>query len=387
MRILISGAGIAGLTLAYWLRRRGHEPTLIELAPQIRSEGYMIDFFGSGFDVAERMGLIHEVSAKNFWIGRLNFINAQGKTVSHLNFQKIYQAMAGRYVSFMRSDLEKILYGAVKDKTAVRFGTTLKEIHQNPAEVEVYFNTGNSEIYDLVIGADGFHSNVRNQVFGEEKSFEKYLGYYVAAFSLPNRFQLKNEFYNYQEPNRVVGVYPMSNGKLATLFVFASPDHGAIPPAQRAPRLRNEFGQCGWIIPELLKDLESHTAIYFDKVSQIQMPKWNESRVALIGDACACLTMMAGQGASMAMAEAYVLAEELGRCKGNYTQAFNAYQGFLQPVITHMQRKAVQFARTFVPKSPWEILLKQWVMKVALIPPIDRLTVRAFGAQSILQGR
>jgi 2-polyprenyl-6-methoxyphenol hydroxylase-like FAD-dependent oxidoreductase len=387
MRILISGAGIAGLTLAHWLRRRGHETTLVEMAPQIRSEGYMIDFFGSGYDVAERMGLLSEVASKNFWISRLNFINAQGKTVSHLNFQKIYQALGGRYVSFMRSDLEQILYRAVKDKTSIRFGTTVWEVHQNPGEVEVHYNDGNSEVYDLVVGADGFHSNIRHLVFGELNKFEKYLGYYVAAFSLPNRFQLKNEFYNYQEPGRVVGVYPMPSGKLATLFVFASPDHGVLPPEKRAARLRSEFAQCGWIIPELLKDLDAHTAILFDKVSQIQMPKWSQDRVVLIGDACACLTLMAGQGASMAMAEAYVLAEELGRCKGNYTQAFTAYQTFLQPIIAQMQKKAAGFARTFVPKSPVEIFLKQWLMKIALIPPIDRLTVKAFGAQSILRGR
>jgi 2-polyprenyl-6-methoxyphenol hydroxylase-like FAD-dependent oxidoreductase len=387
MRILISGAGIAGLTLAYWLRRRGHEPTLIEAAPRIRDEGYMIDFFGSGFDVAERMGLISEVSSKNFWIGRLNFINAQGKTVSHLNFKKIFQALAGRYVSFMRSDLEQILYRVVKDKTTLRFGTTIKEIHQSPAEVEVHYNAGSSEVYDLVVGADGFHSKVRQLIFGEENKFEKYLGYYVAAFALPNRFQLKNEFYNYQEPNRVVGVYPMSNGKLATLFVFASPDHGIIPPGQRAGRLRNEFSQCGWIIPELLKDLDGHTPILFDKVSQIQIPKWSEDRVVLLGDACACLTMMAGQGASMAMAEAYVLAEELGRCKGNYAQAFMAYEGFLRPIVADMQKKAAGFARIFVPKSPLEILAKHWLMKLALVPPMDRFTIKAFGAKSILQGR
>jgi 2-polyprenyl-6-methoxyphenol hydroxylase-like FAD-dependent oxidoreductase len=117
------------------------------------------------------------------------------------------------------------------------------------------------------------------------------------------------------------------------------------------------------------------------------MPKWSEGRIALIGDACACLTMMAGQGASMAMAEAYILAEELGRCKGNYPQAFASYEGFMRPVVTHLQKKAVGFARTFVPKNPIEIFLKHWLMKVALLPPIDRLTIKAFGGESILQGR
>jgi 2-polyprenyl-6-methoxyphenol hydroxylase-like FAD-dependent oxidoreductase len=251
----------------------------------------------------------------------------------------------------------------------------------------VHYNTGRSEVYDLVIGADGFHSQLRHLIFGEDQDFEKYLGYYVAACSLPNRFQLKNEFYNYQEPGKVVGIYPMSNGKLAVLFVFASPDHGVIPATQQVARLRNEFGFCNWIIPELLKDLEDHPQIMLEKVSQIQMPKWSEGRIALLGDACACLTLMAGQGASMAMAEAYVLAEELGHCKGNYPQAFAGYEAFLQPIVAHLQKKAVGFARTFVPRNSLEIMLKHWLMKVALIPPLDRLTLKAFGGESILQGR
>lgn len=387
MRILISGAGIAGLTLAHWLRRQGHEPTIVEIAPQLRTEGYMIDFFGSGFDVAERMGLIQEVGAKNYWIGRMNFVNAEGKTVSHLNLQKIYQALGGRYASFMRSDLERILYGTVQDKVPIRFGTSLRVIQQNPAEVEIQYPTGTSEVYDLVIGADGVHSNVRHLAFGAEKEFEKFLGYYVAGFSLTNRFRLKNEFYNYQEPGKVVGVYPLPNGKLATLFVYAGSDEGSVPKEHQAARLKQEFRGCGWIVPDLLKDLDEQSNLLFDRVSQIQMPEWSQGRVALVGDSCACLTLMGGQGASMAMAGAFVLAQELGQCKGNYTQAFKNYEAFLRPVIAHMQKKAVAFARAFVPKNPFEIHLKRLIFKIALIPPFDRLTVKALGGQSILAGR
>ncbi len=180
--ILISGFGIAGPTLAYWLKKYGFNPTIVEQAPKFREGGYAIDFVGAGFDVAEKMGLLSELQKVDLKIKDLVFVDKKNKRKSALNSFRLRRILNNRYYNLFRSDLSKVIYGNLDRDIELIFGDSISKIEQSTGEALVTFKSGNVRSFDLVIGADGLHSNVRNIVFGNEQQYEKYFGNYVAAF-------------------------------------------------------------------------------------------------------------------------------------------------------------------------------------------------------------
>ena len=183
MKVLISGAGIAGPTLAYWLAHYGLEPTLIEVAPSLRTGGYVIDFWGAGFDIAERMGALPEIRSKGYLMQEVRVVNASGKRTAGFPAEAFARMTNGRYVSLPRGELAAIIFGKLEGRVEAIFGDSVKHIEQMEKGVRVTFTGGGSRDFDLVVGADGLHSRIRELVFGPESKFEKYLGYKVAAFA------------------------------------------------------------------------------------------------------------------------------------------------------------------------------------------------------------
>ena len=253
MKILISGGGIAGLTAAFWLKKNGWTPVIAEKAPSLRKEGYMIDFFGSGWDVAERMGLAGALRKERYAIQNFAFVDRQGKPYFRVPVQWIFDSLQGRYNYLLRGDLEKILWERVKEEVEIRFGTSIKQLNSfSEREVIAVFENGQEEAFDCVFGADGVHSKVRELVFGPEQKFSRYLGYYVAAFTVPDRYGLSRDVMIYQEPDRQAGFYPLEEGVLATAYIFKSPDLGFVPPEERKEKLREVFQGAGWITEKAL---------------------------------------------------------------------------------------------------------------------------------------
>ncbi|HSB02674.1 MAG TPA: hypothetical protein VLE49_18630, partial [Anaerolineales bacterium] len=140
-----------------------------------------------------------------------------------------------------------------------------------------------------------------------------------------------------------------------------------------------------WIVPRVLQEMETAPDWYFDSVSQIDLDLWYQSRVALVGDACQCLTLLAGQGASMAMAGAYLLAEELNRANGDYRTAFPAYQQKMKPEIDTRQKQARKLAKSFVPDNGFQIWLTNLVLKGMFLPGFRSLFLKRVGAKSIIK--
>jgi len=381
MRVLISGAGIAGPTLAFWLSRYGLEPTIVERAPRLRTGGYIIDFWGLGFDIADRMGLLPEIRRRGYVAQEVRIVNANGRRISGFPVESLSRVVQGRYISLPRSDLAAFIYDAIKDKVETIFGDSIAGIDQTAEGVRVGFETGRVRDFDLVIGADGLYSRVRDIAFGPQKEFEKYLGYKVAAFEVEG-YEPRNEsvYVMYTEVGQQVGRFAMHGDRTFFVFVFASPEIEETTiddiEAQKA-LLRKRFGKSGWECTKILDALDGVKELYFDRVSQVfmgsQAGSWTRNRVSLVGDAAFCVSLLAGQGCSLAMIAAYMLAGELHRAGRDYATAFARYQNQFAPFVLEKQKGALRFAGTFAPKSNFSMFLRNQVMKLMKIPMVANL--------------
>jgi 2-polyprenyl-6-methoxyphenol hydroxylase-like FAD-dependent oxidoreductase len=375
--VLISGLGIAGPTFAYWLKAAGFEPTLIERSPALRSGGYVIDFWGLGYDVADRMGLLAEIDRVGYHFRELRIVDSKGKRVSGFGSNVFRELTGGRYVTIRRSDLSRILFDTIMNDVEVVFGDEVAGLKEQTDFVQVTFKRGSPRRFDLVVGADGLHSAVRRLAFGSQDRFEKRLGYMVAAFECSGyRLRDENVYVMYCQPGRMLGRVALRQDRTLFLFVFAAGDDEQLnlcePIVQKAA-LYEVFGDGKWETTRILAELERTPELYVDRVSQIRMPTWSNGRVALVGDAAFCVSLTAGQGAALAMTAAYVLAGELGKAGERYEIAFRNYERTLRAFIESKQKGAALFATAFAPRRRWGLFARNQITKVSAIPGVARL--------------
>jgi 2-polyprenyl-6-methoxyphenol hydroxylase-like FAD-dependent oxidoreductase len=375
--ILISGVGIAGPALAFWLKAAGFEPTLVERAPFLRAGGYVIDFWGLGYDIAERMGLRAEIDDVGYRVKELRIVDRTGRRLAGFGTKVFGELTGGRYVTLQRSDLSRLLFTKLESPVETIFDDEIVTLHEQPDGVRVQFKHAGERRFDLVIGADGLHSVVRSLVFGPQSRFEKYLGHIVAAFETRGYRPCDEDVYlMYGQPGRMVGRFTLRGDRTLFLFVFAAPvgTLAASPDRQKA-MLHDAYGRDGWECRSILTALERTDELYIDNVSQIRMPAWSRGRVALVGDAAFCVSLLAGQGSALAMISAYVLAGELAAAQGRYQQAFGRYEMLLRNYIGTKQRGAERFASVFAPKTHTGLAFRNWVIRAFAIPGLARLVV------------
>jgi 2-polyprenyl-6-methoxyphenol hydroxylase-like FAD-dependent oxidoreductase len=348
----------------------------------------MMDFFGAGWDVAARMGLVDALRAIRYPIDALEFVDATGRVRISVPTDRIRRALDDKYVYLTRSDLVRILYDQARQSSVeVRFGTTIDALEDQGSDVRVTFADGSHDTFALIFGADGIHSRVRELVFGTESRFAHFLGYYVAAFSFADHgYMIGRSMKVYEEPDRIMSVYPLGDGLLVATYIFRQPDAGTIR-ADKFSLVKRQYSGAAWIAERVLCDHPSCEPIYFDSTTQIVMPTWHTGRIALIGDACGCLTLAAGQGANMAMAGAYILANELEQQADNHGAAFAAYEGFMKPHVTKRQRDAAIISRLFVPTQRSRPALRRAMTRLMLSRVVVRYALRYFGSQSFLVGK
>jgi 2-polyprenyl-6-methoxyphenol hydroxylase-like FAD-dependent oxidoreductase len=384
--VLISGAGVAGSTLAYWLARHGFHPTVVERAQGLRSSGNPVDVRGPAVLVAEAMGVMPRLRAAATEVTGLSFVNARGRRVGHVNMGALRTASGSREVELPRADLASILFEAGREHAEVLFDDSIASLHQQAGGVDVTFERATPRRFDLVIGADGLHSVTRRLAFGADADYISHTGLYVATTPFDGPVDDRHDILMHNDPGRAVSIHP-ARGKPIAAFIFRLP---AVPgfdyrdTEQHKRIVIDAYAGGSWRIPELLDRVRAADDLYFDSVSQVRLPKWSTGRLALLGDAASCVSLF-GEGSSLAMAGAATLAEALAASPDDPQAAFRRYETRHRLLVEPKQGAIGMASALMVPASrtgivarnlatrTWPVMAAaQWAARQVRRSPVDQ---------------
>jgi 2-polyprenyl-6-methoxyphenol hydroxylase-like FAD-dependent oxidoreductase len=387
MRVLISGAGIAGPTLAWFLAKVGVHIFIVEKSDSLLSHGQSVDFKGSATTVIKRMGLMDQIKSFSTIEKGAQFIDPKGRPFASFPVQKGHSASITSEVEILRGDLAAVLYEATKDHSNINylFGTTIKEvISNNNDNVKVELSNGEVQEFDLLVAADGQWSRVRRQCFPPECVKVVDMGMYTAYWTVP-RLPSDNDWWNVYQAleSRLISLRPDRYGTIRALITRMpcnDSQRKAWLEASKSDRhtqeelLRREFADVGWQAQRLLDAMDQAPDFYFHAIQQIKMSKWSNSRVVCLGDAAHAPSPLTGMGTSLAITRAYVLASELSKLSNGEppSKALEAYESTFRPLVEDSQKIPFFIPAIAHPETEWKRWLFQafvWVLsKLMTIP-------------------
>ncbi|MFI9489400.1 FAD-dependent monooxygenase [Promicromonospora sp. NPDC052451] len=336
--VLITGASLAGPTLAYWLHRYGFAVTLVEKAHAPRGGGYPIDVRGTAIEVVRRMGILPTLQAAHIDTGRFTFLDADGAEVAVLRPSAVAGSVEGQDLEVGRGNLTAALYETVRDDVEFVFDDSVDTLDQHERGVDVTFRSGRQRTFDVVVGADGMHSGTRRALLGPEEQFHRYLGYSFAVFTMPNTLGLSRELLMWNTPGRAAALYATggADDDLHAFLNFHQPEqplHLRRDPDAQRDLVARTYADAGWEVGTIVKAMHQADDLFFDTAGQIRMPRWSSGRVALVGDSAYAPSFLTGQGSSLALVGAYMLARSLAT-HGDHVDAFAAYERDTREFVT-----------------------------------------------------
>lgn len=384
--ILISGAGIAGPGLAFWLTSSGHRVTVVERAASVRLGGQAVDLRGAGRTVVERMGLMPAVRTLALHQQGMSWVDDRGRVRARMGVDAFDGEGFISELEILRGDIASVLFDATHNTVDYLFDDTITDLAQDADGVDVTFARTPQQRFDLVIGADGLSSIVRKLAFDDGK---RSLGCLISWFTTP-------------DPGGLDGWYEMflaGKGRNASIRPGRAPGEAKASLGLRLPRgtalptsredqkelLARRFEGVGWRVPELLSAMQTAPDFAAAELGQIHLPRWSRGRVALVGDAAASPSPLTGLGTSVALVQAYVLAGELATAKGDHRRAFARYEQVCRPYVTSAQELPPGGTAGFAPESTWAIRLQTMGMRYATRWPMRPLLERQFGKAADLE--
>lgn len=351
-KVLVVGAGIAGPTICYWLKKYGFNPTLIERSKQLRVGGYDIDVRGIALDIAKKMGIYDSIRAKCTSLSSTRYVDSEGKILSEEYDEKVHFSDSDD-VELLRGDLAKILMRTIPD-VPCHFNEEINNLKQEDQFVDVTFKDGRIEQFDLVIGADGLHSSTRKLTFTEEEYQFCNLGYYISIASIPNYLNLKRTKISFTKDQKIISVDSDKDPGSAFVSFGIRSDKVLTDIADEREQkecLRDWGHDLGWESNKILELMNDSDDFYFDIMAHIKMDSWAKDRVVLLGDAAYCASPFSGQGINLSLVGAYILAGELKSAEGDYTIAFKRYNKLMHPYAEAVQDLAVWMGECFLPED------------------------------------
>ncbi|MEU4892842.1 FAD-dependent monooxygenase [Streptomyces sp. NPDC044780] len=345
LRVLVAGGGIAGQALAYWLTRGGHRVTVVERFPALRATGAQVDLRGQGIEAVKRMGLLDTVRAKLVDEAGVAFIDARGKaraTIMANTSGQGRQTLTSEY-EIMRGDLVRILNDATKDDTEYVFGTSVDGFEQDEHEVTAHFSDGSSGAFDLLVGADGQGSRIRQALLPEGSDPYWRLGIHMAYWFIPRIASDSNIRDTYMVPGGRQIMRRSHNPTETQVYFVLREESEEASAIHRAPVEAQQefwaarFRDAGWQTERFIEGMRTSPFFYSQEVVQVRTDTWSKGRVVLAGDAAHCASPYSGMGISGGLVGAHVLAGEINRHPDDLPTALANYDSVLRPFVDHIQ--------------------------------------------------
>jgi 2-polyprenyl-6-methoxyphenol hydroxylase-like FAD-dependent oxidoreductase len=383
LKVIVSGAGIAGLALSHWLGRIGATAILVERAPRFQALGHYISLKGNGVEMVRRMGILDTCQTSAAPLEEVYFYSAARRLLRTERTAALAKTLGG-YILFRRADLQTALYELVRQNTDIRFGTQIAEVRPITDGVEVSFSDGRIERADLLVGADGIHSHVRRLIFGD--GFERPLGGHYIAISQTLRHGLPAVVHSYLGTGRMVNLFPVAPDSVAAVvYVGVSVD----PPPQGGPFSMRDYllATCAGFPEEVLRvvgDIKNSDFIFSDAIAQVEMSRTTQGRCALIGDAAHCPTFLSGMGSSLALQDAHLLAGCLARNPDDLATSLGQYEEVTTPIARRYKNSAVRAHRALLGSSPFRAGLRDVMLRLVPERVFDRGVRQFFDAERAL---
>lgn len=372
-KILVSGASIAGLTLAHWLIEYGFEVTVIEKSDNLRLGGQNIDVKGPAWEIVKKMGLDQKIKAATTTEVGIRFVNTNNEVVAE--FPKNNPASMTQEIEILRGDLVDILYQPIKTKAEFIFDDHITSINETQSSVEITFKNHHKQQFDLLLIAEGIGSHTRSLAFKNSVKFE-FLGLYSAYLTIKKtKTDTKWARWCNTRKGIVFLIRPDNHGTTRACLFFRAPESGyeKLPLEQQKKILIEKINNVGWESPRIAQEIQKANELYFERVSQVKSKTWSKNRIAMTGDAAYCATPIAGKGTDAAITGAYILAGEIAT-NSNYETAFSNYEKQMRPYIKKIQKRPPGVPRLVYPTTKFGVAILNKLFSIAGSRPVKYLT-------------